>query len=39
MTDSNKLRIFEYTEKHFPDQYLKIKITLDQESYNFWKKF
>ena len=38
MTDSNKLRIFEYTEKHFPDQYLKIKITLDQESYNFWKK-
>ncbi len=33
----NKLRIFEYTEKHYPDQYLKIKITLDQESYNFWK--
>lgn len=38
MTDSYKLRIFEYTEKHFPDQYLKIKITLDQENYNFWKK-
>jgi len=33
----NKLRIFEYTEKHFPDQYLKIKINLNQEYYNFWK--
>tara|TARA_B100000963_G_scaffold343842_1_gene346067 strand:- start:772 stop:1185 length:414 start_codon:yes stop_codon:yes gene_type:complete len=33
----NKLRIFEYTEKHYPDQYLKIKITLDQENYDHWK--
>lgn len=33
----NKLRIFEYTEKHHPDQYLKIKIWLDQENYDHWK--
>ena len=33
----NKLRIFEFTEKYYPDQYLKIKINLNQENYNFWK--
>lgn len=31
------MRIFEYTEKYYPDQYLKIKITLDQENYDHWK--
>jgi len=31
------MRTFEYTEKYYPDQYLKIKITLDQENYDHWK--
>lgn len=31
------MRTFEYIEKHYPDQYLKIKITLDQENYDLWK--
>ena len=34
----NKLRIFEYTEKHYPDQFLKIIIELHQDNYDLWKQ-
>ena len=29
MTDDKK--VFEYTEKHYPDQFLKVKINYDEE--------
>ena len=32
-----KSKIFEYTEKHYPDQFLKIKIIVDQGNYDNWR--
>ena len=35
MTDDKK--VFEYTEKHYPDQFLKVKIIFDQGNYDIWR--
>ena len=35
MTDDKK--VFEYTEKHYQDQFLKVKIIVDQGNYDIWR--
>lgn len=35
MTDDKK--VFEYTEKHHPDQFLKVKIIFDQRNFDIWQ--
>ena len=35
MTDDKK--VFEYTEQHYPDQFLKVKIIFDQVNYDIWR--
>ncbi len=35
MTDDKK--VFEYTEKHYQDQFLKVKIIVDQGNYGIWR--
>ena len=32
-----KSKIFEYTEKHYQDQFLKVKIIVDQGNYDIWR--
>ena len=34
---SDVKKVFEYTEKHYQDQFLKVKIIFDQGNYDIWR--